>query len=98
MKKFIAIGHFKESENITSVAEEQVSREAFMDDLKGNAFTAWAVIGERKMKALKESLSDDNKLLEEIKKLTGNYRVWNELLDYVGQCWDIVESKLANCN
>ena len=96
MKKYIAIGHFKGNENMVSVAMTCSSRKNFEDNLRGNEFVAWAVIGERKMEALRENLDDCFGLWDEVKKLTTNYRRWNDLCDYIGQCFDIMEEKLAN--
>lgn len=94
MKKYIAIGHFKGSENMTSVAMACTSRKNFEANLKGNEFVAWAVIGDRKMEALRSNIDDSFGLWDEVKKLTGNYRKWNDLCDYIGQCFDIMEEKL----
>lgn len=94
MKTYIAIGHFKESENITSVAMKCTSRKSFEQNLRGNEFVAWAVIGERKMEALKRNIDDCFGLWEEVKKLTSNYRKWNELIEYIEQCIDIMEEKI----
>lgn len=94
MKKYIAIGHFKGSENITSVAMGCTSRKNFVDNLKGNEFIAWAVMGERKLNALRKNIDDYFGLWEEVKKLTGNYRRWEDLCDYIGQCFDIMEEKI----
>jgi len=30
-----------------------------------------------------------------VKKLTSNYRKWNEVCEYINQCWEIMEEKLA---
>lgn len=94
MKKYMAIGHFKNSENMTSVAMESASRKDFEADLKANEFVAWAVIGERKMDALRKSMDDCFGLWDEVKKLTGNYRRWDDLCEYIEQCFDIMEDKM----
>ena len=94
MKKYIAIGHFKGNDNMTSVAMKDVSRKSFEENLRGNEFVAWAVIGERKMNALRANIDDCFGLWDEVKKLTGNYRRWNDLLDYIEQCFDIIEEKV----
>lgn len=96
MKKYIAIGHFKDSENMVSVAMEVSNEKSFRENLIGNEFIAWAVITERKMETLRASLNDSFALWEETKKLTTNYRKWNDLCDYIGQCFDIMEERMAN--
>lgn len=92
MKKYIAIGHFKESENMTSVAMATISIKNFRDNLGGNAFIPWAIISEKKMEVLKNTDSFD--LLDEVKKLTTNYRRWNDICEYIEQCFDIMEEKI----
>lgn len=32
---------------------------------------------------------------EQVKKLTTNYRVWNQVTDYLEQCFDFIEERLA---
>jgi hypothetical protein len=90
--KYIAIGHFKESENITSIAMEANSVKDFRRDCVGNEFVAWAVISEKKLEVLKDV--DCMDLFDEVKKLTTNHRVWNDICDYIEQCMDIMEDKL----
>ena len=94
MKKYIAIGHFADSENMTSVAMECSTRKNFVDNLGGNGFIPWAIISEKKMEVLKTVDSFD--LFDEVKKLTGNYRRWNDLCEYIEQCFDIMEERIAN--
>lgn len=33
-------------------------------------------------------------LFHEVKKMTTNYRRWNDICDYIEQCLDIMEEKL----
>ena len=93
MKKYLAIGHFGDSKNMTSVAMEVPTRKSFLEDLGGNDFIAWAIISEKKMEILKNA--DSFELWNEVKKMTGNYRKWNDLFDYIEQCFDIMEEKMA---
>lgn len=93
MKKYIAIGHFEESENMTSVAMTTTSRKNFRDNCGGNGFIPWAIISEKKMEVLKNTDSFD--LFDEVKKLTSNYRRWNDICEYIEQCFDIMEEKMA---
>lgn len=92
MKTYLAIGHFKESENMTSVAMKCSSVKCFRDNLGGNGFIPWAVISEKKLETLKNT--DDFTLFDEVKKLTSNYRKWNDICDYIEQCLDIMEEKM----
>jgi hypothetical protein len=93
MKRYLAIGHFKESENMTSVAMKCTSIKNFRDNLGGNAFIPWVIISEKKMEILKNT--DEFSLFDEVKKMTTNYRRWNDITDYIEQCFDIMEEKIA---
>lgn len=93
MKKYIAIGHFKGNQNITSVAMSNNNMEEFKADCKGNAFVAWAIITEKRMATLKETAAWD--LFDEVKKITSDYRRWNDVTEYIEQCMDIMEDKMA---
>ena len=92
MKKYLAIGHFDDNDNITSVAMSVTSRKDFINNLYGNCFIPWVIISEKKMKILKNL--NDFELFEEVKKLTSNYRKWNDICDYIEQCFDIMEDKI----
>lgn len=93
MKKFIAIGHFDDSENMTSVAMCANNMKNFRQDLGGNGFIPWVIISEKKLEVLKNA--DCMALFDEVKKLTTNYRKWNDICEYIEQCLDIMEEKLA---
>lgn len=91
MKIYAAIGHFKGSKNITSVVYNQNTKNDFMKDLHANDFVAYVVMTE---KVLDKVLSGDCfSIYEQVKKMTSNYRVWNEVTDYIEQCADILDSK-----
>lgn len=92
MKKYIAIGHFADSKNMTSVAMSTTSIKNFREDCGGNNFIPWVVISEKKFEILKNADAFD--LFDEVKKLTSNYRRWNDVCEYIGQCSDIMEEKL----
>lgn len=94
MKKYIAIGHWSGSENMTSVAMSTTSMKNFRDNLGGNAFIPYVIITEKKMEVLKNT--DHFELWDEVKHLTTNYRKWNDICDYLEQCLDIMEKKMAN--
>ena len=94
MKKYLAIGHFKGSENMVSIAEQTNSVKAFRDDLRGNAFVPYMIITESKMNILKSANTES--VFEEVKKSVSNYRVWLDVADYIAQCFEIIEAKFAN--
>jgi len=92
MKKYIAIGHWNESENITSVAEVTYTMKHFKDDLKGNEFTAYIVLTEKRFEKMKDMTGFE--ILEEIKGSMSNYRHILTVVDYIEQCYDIMEEKM----
>lgn len=92
MKKYIAIGHFKGNQNITSVAMSNNNMEEFRRDCKGNGFIAWAVITEKRMETLKEL--DAFGLFDEVKKMTSDCKRWNDVTEYIEQCMDILEERM----
>lgn len=94
MKRYIAIGHFDDSKNMTSVAMKASSIKDFRDNLGGNGFIPFVVISEKKMFILKNANSFV--LFEEVKKMTTNYRKWNDICDYIEQCYDIMEERIMN--
>ena len=94
MKKYIAIGHWSESENITSVTCEVPTIKSFRDTLQGNGFIPYVVISEKKMEVLKNTSAFE--LFDEVKKLTSNYRIWNDVTEYIEDCFDIMEERMAN--
>lgn len=94
MKRYIAIGHFEDSKNMTSVAMKAYSIKDFRDNLGGNGFIPFVVIPEKKMFILKNANSFV--LFEEVKKMTTNYRKWNDICDYIEQCYDIMEERIMN--
>ena len=93
MKLYAAIGHFKDSENITFIAMAQHTKKAFMTDCYGNAFVPYVVFTEPVlMKVL--AMDDSLVIFEQVKKMTSNYRVWNIITDYIEQCGDIIAEKV----
>lgn len=93
MKRYIAIGHFGDDKNTTCVACTASSIKNFRQDLGGNDFIPYVVISEKKMEILRNTNEFD--LFDEVKKLTSNYRVWNEVCEYIEQCFDIMEERFA---
>lgn len=94
MKKYLAIGHFKGSKNMVSVAMSNNTLKDFCNDLKGNEFVAYVVLSEKKVNYLENVSSFD--LFDEVKKMTSNYRRWNDVCEYIEQCYDIMKERLAN--
>lgn len=93
----MAIGHFKDSENIISVAMTANSKKDFMGDLIGYEFVQYVVLTESMIEKLRTIMAADDcfGVYEQVKKLTTNYRVWNEVTDYIEQCFDFIEERLA---
>ena len=93
MNAYLAIGHFKGSENVTSIAAQQTTKKDFMRDCYGNEFVPYVVITEKTFERLSKC-SDELATWEIVKKLTSNYRVWNDVADYIEQCFDLMTKKL----
>lgn len=94
MKKYIAIGHWNDNKNMTSVAMKCNTNKNFRENLAGNGFIPYVVISEKKMEILKNT--NDFDLFDEVKKMTSNYRIWNNICEYIEQCFDIMEEKMEN--
>lgn len=93
MKKYIAIGHFAGEENMTSVAMSNHNMKDFRADCGGNGFIPWVIITEKRMETMKSLDCFD--LFNEVKKMTTNYRRWDDITEYIEQCFDIMEEKMA---
>lgn len=97
MKAYIAIGHFKDSKNMVSAAMTASTKKNFMVNLYGNEFVPYVVLTESMVEKLRVAYAADNcfGIYDQVKKLTTNYRIWNDVADYIEQCFDIIDSKLA---
>ena len=95
MKKYIAIGHWDGNENITSVAHSNNTLKDFRDDLGGNGFIPWIILTEKSFSEIVDSEADADLVWQMITKKVANYRKWNEVNDYIAQCLDIMEEKMA---
>lgn len=93
MNAYITIGHFKDSKNITTVALMQRTKKAFMRDCYGNDFVPYVVLTEAMVE--KVLSMDSFALWDQVRKLTSNFRKWNEVTDYIEQCGDIIEAEIA---
>ena len=94
MKVYAAIGHFKDSKNTTCVALTQNTKKDFMRDCYGNGFVPYVVFTEQALDKLVAHTSSDE-VFEMVKKMTTNYRVWEPVIDYIDQCFDILMEKVA---
>ena len=92
MNVYAAIGHFKGNENITCVALTQTTKKAFMNDCYGNEFVPYVVLTEKMLSKIQSSAD----IYEQVKKMTTNYRVWNDVADYLTECLDIITDKVEN--
>lgn len=92
MNVYAAIGHFKGNENITCVALTQTTKKAFMNDCYGNEFVPYVVLTEKMLNKI-QSCTD---IYEQVKKMTTNYRVWNNVADYLTECLNIIADKVEN--
>lgn len=91
MKKYIAIGHWEENENVTCVAHKNNSLKDFRNDLGGNGFIPWMILTEKSF----QEILNGAEVWEMVTKKVTNYRKWNLVTDYIGQCLDIMEEKMA---
>ena len=92
-KIYAAIGHFKDSKNMTSVVFEQNTKKDFMRDCYGNEFVPYVVMTEAMLnKIFACECSMD--VYEQVKKMTTNYRVWNDVTDYLTGCGDMIDDKV----
>lgn len=98
MKTYVAIGHFKDNKNTTVVALTQNSLKDFRMDLLGNEFVAYIATTAEHMKKITDFARNDEifTLFKAVERLTSNYRKWGEITDYIDQCYDIIERRIAN--
>ena len=92
MNVYAPIGHFKDSKNITAVALTQTTKKAFMNDCYSNEFVPYVVLTEKMLSKIQSSAD----IYEQVKKMTTNYRVWNDVADYLTECLDIITDKVED--
>ena len=92
-RKYIAIGHWKGSGNVTCVSTFGLSIKDFQGTLSVNGFVSYVVMTEERFNRVKDMDSFD--LFETVKKMTTNYRVWAVVTDYILQCSDVIEERLS---
>ena len=89
---YAAIGHFKGSENMTCISSTQNTKADFIRDLRGNEFVPFVVITDKMFETL--SGLDGMDIFNQVQKMTSNYRIWNDVTEYIEQCLDIIENKM----
>lgn len=92
MKTYIAIGHWDYSKNITCVVSDADTRKEFEHDLKGNGFIAWVIFSEKKLSEYKAA-----DFIERMDMVSYRNRHAMDIRDYLDECMDIIENKLAAC-
>lgn len=92
MNKYIAVGHWAGSTNISSIVGSNDTMKDFRHDCKANGFIAYIVMKEDKFNNIKD---DRDLIYETVKKSTSNYRKWNIVTEYLTECSYIVEEKLS---
>lgn len=93
MKKYLVIGHFKGYGDMMCVAAKHVTKKSFRADCYGNGFVPYVIITEKMLEKLK-GMSDTWDIFQQVKKMTSNYRKWEEITDYISQCMDIICEKM----
>lgn len=90
MKKFVAIGHWDYSKNITCAVSDANTRKEFENDLKGNGFIAYMIFSEKKISEYKAA-----DIFCRMEMISSRNRHAIDIEDYMSECMDIIESKLA---
>lgn len=90
MKKFVAIGHWDYSKNVTCVAGDNSNRAAFENDLKANGFVAYMVFSEQRIAQYKAA-----DVFGRLDMISSRNRHAMDVEDYLNECMDIIENKLA---
>lgn len=91
MKRYLAIGHFKENKNMTSIFDDTNNIKSFRKDLAGNGFIPYVIITDKMMNKI-ETL-DSYDLFDQVSKMTTNHRKWDEITEYIEQCFDIMKER-----
>lgn len=92
IKRYIAIGHFKNNTNITSIADCGYNIKDVRMDCRGNDFIPYVILTEKKFISLNGI--GVCQTYEAVKHLTSNYHKWNDVTDYIMQCYDIMQNKI----
>lgn len=90
MKKFVAIGHWDYTRNVTCVAGDANTRKEFESDLKGNGFVAYIIFSEKRVSEYKAA-----DIFGRLDMIPSRNRHALDIEDYMNECMDIIENKLA---
>ena len=90
-KRYIAIGRFYGSTNITSIVDCGYTIKDVRRDCRGNNFIPYVILTEKKFLSLNGI--GELQTYEEVKHLTSNYYKWSDITDYILQCYDIMRQK-----
>lgn len=90
------LGRFDIFQTSPSVAMTAYTKKDFMHNLYGNEFVPYVVLTESMIEKFRTLLAAGEcfGVYEQVKKLTTNYRVWNEVTDYIEQCFDLIEERI----
>lgn len=92
MTKYIAIGHWDFNQNITCNADEAKTMKDFREELRANGFTAYIILSEKKLNEYKAA-----DVFGRLDMISNRNRHAMDIADYLDQCMDIIDSKLAAC-
>lgn len=90
MKKFVAIGHWDFNKNVTCVAGDANTRKEFENDIKCNGFIAYMIFSEKKISEYKAA-----DIFGRLDMIPSRNRHAIDIEDYMSECMDIIEDKLA---
>ena len=90
MKKYVAIGHWDFSKNITCAVATANSRKEFETDLKCNGFVPYIIFSEKR---ISEYNAAD--IFGKVEMIPSRNRHALDIEDYMNECMDIIETKLA---
>ena len=91
MKKYIAIGNWDWSENVTCVVGMYNTLHEFREELKLNGFMSYIILTEKRFEKM-DGMSGFEILEELIHSVSG--RRLNIVVDYIEQCYDIMMEKM----
>jgi len=98
MKRYIAIGHYRNSENVNFVIGSTDTRDEFKYELIANGFVYYAILTPKRMHDL--LAMDDIARLDDMRKIAGGSRArqFETTIDYIDQHQGDIRRKLyAEC-
>lgn len=90
MKKFVAIGHWDFNKNITCTVGDANTRKEFESDVKCNGFITYIIFSEKRLNEYKAA-----DVFGKVDMISSRNRHAIDIEDYLSECMDIIESKLA---